>query len=104
MSPQLWCHSCMCTKKSIRYSIKSIRVCIYTSHALYSVLTISDPCNGGDIRLWGGQEEYEGNIEICTDHGVWSEICDSSWGDTDAIVACRQLNYTNSSKEANALL
>ena len=64
----------------------------------FHVLTISDPCSSGDIRLWGGQTEYEGNIEICTDHGVWSAVCDRYWDNIDATVACRQLNYTSFSK------
>jgi len=68
------------------------------------VLTISDPCSSGDIRLWGGQTEYEGNIEMCTDHGVWSAVCDRYWDNIDATVACRQLNYTNASKETSSSL
>ena len=71
---------------------------------LCCVLTLSDPCSSGDIRLWGGQTEYEGNIEICTDHGVWSAVCDRYWDNIDAIVACRQLNYTNTSKEISSSL
>ena len=54
-----------------------------------------DPCNSGDIRLWGGQTEYEGNIELCTDHGVWSVVSDNSWGNAEAVVACRQLGYSD---------
>ena len=52
----------------------------------------------GDIRLWGGSNQYEGNIELCTDRGIWSTISDSSWNNADAVVACRQLGYANSSK------
>ena len=52
----------------------------------------------GDIRLWGGSNQYEGNIELCTDRGIWSTVSDSSWGNADAVVACRQLGYAISSK------
>ena len=62
----------------------------------------SDPCSSGDIRLWGGETESEGNIEICTDHGVWSAVCDEYWDTADAAVACRQLNYTNPSKKTSS--
>lgn len=57
-----------------------------------------DPCRSGDIRLWGGQTEYEGNIEMCSAHGVWSVVSDSSWGNAAAVVACRQLGYTDTSE------
>ena len=57
-----------------------------------------DPCRSGDIRLWGGQTEYEGNIEICSAQIVWSVVSDSSWGNADAVVACRQLGYTDTSE------
>lgn len=76
---------------------------VYEFIMLYTlyVFTISDACSSGDLRLWGGQAHYEGNIELCTDHGVWSAVCDSNWGFQDAAVVCKQLNYTNSSKKAS---
>ena len=52
----------------------------------------------GDIRLWGGQSQHEGNIELCTDRRVWSTVSDSSWSNPEAVVACRQLGYDNFSK------
>ena len=67
-----------------------------TSWCVHDVF--SDPCSLGDIRLWGGETEYEGNIEICTNHSVWSAVYDYSWDTDDAVVACKQLNYTDSSK------
>ena len=57
-----------------------------------------DSCGRGDIRLWGGNNQYEGNIELCTDQGIWSTVSDVTWESEDAVVACRQLGYTNSSK------
>ena len=74
-------------------TIKSVNSC--------SEFPNSDPCSSGDTRLWGGKTEYEGNIEICTDHGVWSAVCDVDWGSATAVVACRQLNYANSSKQTS---
>ena len=62
-----------------------------------------DPCKSGDIRLWGGQTEYEGNIEICSDHGVWSAVGDNNWGNAEAVVACRQLDYSDSGIMCNTL-
>ena len=57
-------------------------------------ISFADPCSMGDIRLWGGKTEYEGNIELCTNHGLWSAVSENSWSNADAVVACRQLNYT----------
>ena len=51
----------------------------------------------GDIRLVGGQSQYEGRVELCYGNS-WRSICPSSWGTSDAKVACRQLNYTASGK------
>ena len=51
----------------------------------------------GDIRLIDGQSQYEGRVEICYG-GSWRSICPSSWGSSDAKVACRQLNYTAAGK------
>ena len=49
-------------------------------------------CTHGDIRLTGGQSlTAEGNLEYCY-HGSWSLFC--YLGSTEAIVACRQLGYT----------
>ena len=47
----------------------------------------------GDIRLRGGQEDFEGNVEVCTAHGVWSAVHNYHWENADAVVACRQLGY-----------
>jgi len=46
------------------------------------------------------QTEYEGNLEICSAHGLWtwSALGDSSWSSVDVVVACRQLGYTNTSE------
>ena len=48
-------------------------------------------CNDGDIRLEDGYNQ--GRIEICYNN-VWGTVCDDSWGNVDAQVACKQLGFT----------
>ena len=45
-----------------------------------------------DIRLVNGTGSYEGRVEICLS-GVWKTVCDYSWNNPDARVACAQLHY-----------
>ncbi|XP_072046233.1 scavenger receptor cysteine-rich domain-containing group B protein-like [Amphiura filiformis] len=47
---------------------------------------------GSDIRLVGGNNVYEGRIEILHD-GEWGTVCDNYWNANDGEVACRQLGY-----------
>ena len=61
-------------------------------HFLFTV------CDKGSIRLVGSNNSNEGTIEICVDR-EWFLISDSAWDDTDAAVACRQLNYQGYSSE-----
>ena len=48
-----------------------------------------EDCPQGAIRLQGGTTASEGRVEIC--NNVWGTVCDDSWGDIDARVACQQL-------------
>ena len=51
--------------------------------------TSSPSCTQGAIRLQGGTVT-QGRVEICNSN-VWGTVCDNSWDNTDARVACRQL-------------
>ena len=44
----------------------------------------------GDIRLIG--RHNQGRVEVCYAN-QWGSVCDDSWDDADARVACRQLGF-----------
>ena len=61
------------------------------------VICANASCNDGDIRLVGGDNQFEGRVEICL-LGVWGTICDDFWGLQDARVACKSLGYPYTGK------
>ena len=61
------------------------------------LINISPACADGDIRLIGGNNFYEGRVEVCANNN-WGTICDDDWDTPDAIVTCRQLGYSTTGK------
>ena len=46
----------------------------------------------GEVRLSGGQSQYDGRVEICLNTG-WSRVCTNNWGSEESEVVCRQLGH-----------
>lgn len=61
--------------------------------------TAAAQCNDGDLHLFGGDNQREGNLQICFNQ-VWGSVCHNR-GDfsiDEARVACNQLGYNPSGK------
>lgn len=56
-------------------------------------------CAEGDLRLVGGEYEYEGRVEICLS-GTWGTVCDDIWNSQNARVVCNQLGFNFSGEYA----
>ena len=54
-----------------------------------------DGCSDGDIRLYGGNTDSEGMVQLCNSTGSWEAVCDLFWDCAESVVACRQLGYNN---------
>ena len=59
--------------------------------------TTSGNCSEGDIRLAGGANITTGRVEICVNN-AWGTVCNNRFGTNEAIVICRQLQFSENSK------
>jgi len=47
-----------------------------------------------EVRLMDGKIAHDGRVEVRTNNGQWSTICNEYWDLLDAYVVCRMLNYS----------
>ena len=64
---------------------------------------VASDCTYGDIRLYNSTDERtvsdDGMLQICDDNNAeWTAVCDFNWQCNHAVVACKQLGFSNPSK------
>ena len=61
---------------------------------MYIIFYNISACNTeGDIRLVNGGNKFEGRVEVCQG-GQWKTVCNRMWGNTEAEVVCRRLQFS----------
>ena len=58
------------------------------------MLSFTDKCSNGDIRLVGGESEREGRVEVCNNRR-WGTVCGKQWTDNNTAVVCRYLGFSD---------
>ena len=62
---------------------------------------VASDCTYRDIRLYNSINERtvsdNGMLQIC-DNAEWTAVCDFNWQCSHALVACKQLGFSNPSK------
>ncbi len=66
------------------------------------VSTPSGNCNEGEVRLMGGVNITQGRLEICV-NDAWGTVCSNRFGTNEAVVVCRQLQFSESSESGSCI-
>ena len=61
----------------------------------YNVIT--GDCTDGEVRLVGGESEFEGRVEVCLNNR-WGTVSSNGWTQTNTEVVCNDLGYEYSGK------
>ena len=71
-------------------------------HLLYALPIFTEigfSCKDGEVRLVGGDNPYEGRLEVCRSNRFGTACDDLTWNDADAQVACRNLGFEPEGKK-----
>ena len=63
-------------------------------------MTVIGNCSTGDVRLQDGPNVREGRVEVCINN-AWGTVCNEQFGVADAIVVCKQMNFSNKGNQKN---
>ena len=58
---------------------------------------IAGDCTDGEVRLAGGESEFEGRVEVCLNRR-WGTVTSDGWTQTNTEVVCNNLGYDFSRK------
>ena len=91
-------HDCSVTESAgvLCTGIETIQVSHFNEHCILQIHTPATVCSNGNIRFRDSNvdNDNEGIIQVCINQ-QWSDVCDESWSESDAIVACRQLGFAD---------
>ena len=91
-----------CRKGKIVTSLLILCNSLGRRHTLYNKFTQSNvnytvSCEDGDLRLFGGESESKGLLQVCFSQR-WGTINEDGWTLSDTSVACKQLGFEGALK------